>query len=44
MLGNPLRQAWMGLRYLLRRDGPMAAWTTTGMRLQGLICRSIGPM
>jgi choline dehydrogenase len=29
MLGNPLRQAWMGLRYLLRRDGPMAACTTT---------------
>ena len=27
MLGNPLRQAWMGLRYLVRRDGPMAACT-----------------
>ena len=29
MLGSPLRQAWMGLRYLLWRDGPMAACTTT---------------
>ena len=29
ILGNPLRQAWMGLRYLLRRDGPMAACTAT---------------
>jgi choline dehydrogenase len=33
MLGNPLRQAWMGLRYLLRRDGPMAACTTTAHAL-----------
>ena len=29
MLGSPLRQAWMGLRYLLWRDGPMAACTAT---------------
>jgi choline dehydrogenase len=29
ILNNPLRQAWMGLSYLLRRDGPMAACTTT---------------
>jgi choline dehydrogenase len=27
IMGNPLRQAWMGVRYLLRRDGPMAACT-----------------
>jgi choline dehydrogenase len=29
ILANPLRQAWMGLRYLLRRDGEMAACTAT---------------
>ena len=29
ILGNPLRQAWMGLQYLLKRDGHMAACTAT---------------
>jgi len=29
ILDNPLRQAWMGLRYLVRRDGHMAACTAT---------------
>jgi choline dehydrogenase len=29
ILNNPLRQAWMGLRYLVRRDGHMAACTAT---------------
>jgi choline dehydrogenase len=29
IMDNPLRQAWMGLRYLLRRDGEMAACTAT---------------
>jgi len=29
ILGNPLRQAWMGLQYLLRREGHMAACTAT---------------
>jgi len=29
ILGNPLRQAWMGLQYLVRRDGHMAACTAT---------------
>src|SRR4029079_12207511 len=27
ILDNPLRQAWMGLRYLVLRDGEMAACT-----------------
>jgi choline dehydrogenase len=27
ILDNPLRKAWMGLRYLVRRDGEMAACT-----------------
>ncbi len=27
ILGNPLRKAWMGLRYLVRRDGQMSACT-----------------
>jgi choline dehydrogenase len=29
IMANPLRQAWMGLRYLVRRDGHMAACTAT---------------
>ena len=29
ILDNPLRKAWMGLRYLVRRDGEMAACTAT---------------
>ena len=29
ILDNPLRKAWMGLRYLVRRDGHMAACTAT---------------
>ena len=29
IMGNPLRQAWMGLQYLLQRDGHMAACTAT---------------
>ena len=29
ILANPLRKAWMGARYLLRRDGHMAACTAT---------------
>ena len=29
ILDNPLRKAWMGLRYLVRRDGQMAACTAT---------------
>lgn len=29
IMDNPLRQAWMGLRYLVRRDGEMAACTAT---------------
>jgi len=29
ILGNPLRQAWMGLQYLVRRDGHMAECTAT---------------
>jgi choline dehydrogenase len=28
-LSNPLRQAWMGLNYLIRRKGPMSACTVT---------------
>ncbi len=29
IMGNPLRKAWMGLEYLLRRGGHMAACTAT---------------
>ena len=29
ILPNPLRQAWMGLKYLVRRNGPMSACTVT---------------
>ena len=29
ILDNPLRKAWMGVRYLVRRDGEMAACTAT---------------
>jgi choline dehydrogenase len=29
ILDNPLRKAWMGLRYLVRRDGEMAGCTAT---------------
>ena len=29
ILGNPLRKAWMGLRFLARRDGHMSACTAT---------------
>jgi choline dehydrogenase len=29
ILSSPVRQAWMGLRYLVRRGGPMSACTVT---------------
>ncbi len=33
IIGNPLRQAWMGLQYLLTRDGHMATCTATAHAL-----------
>ncbi len=29
ILSNPVRKAWMGLKYLVRRNGPMSACTVT---------------